>query len=87
MVNKEEEVVRKLNLIADGSIEEKTVFLEEIRLDREIEENLKRICEQITEKPIDRNARILEALDWMYYNDVCQGEKQYVLDQMKQIFL
>lgn len=84
---KEEEVVRKLNLIADGSIEEKTVFLEEIRLDREIEENLKRICEQITEKPIDRNARILEALDWMYYNYVCHGEKQYVLDQMKQIFL
>ena len=84
---KEEEVVRKLKLIADGSLEEETLILEEIRLDREIKENLKRMCEQITEQSIDRNAGILGALDWMYYNYVCHGEKQYVLEQMKQIFL
>lgn len=80
-------VLERLERIVHGDIEEKAIFLEQVNFFENRDKGLDCICTAILSESFDKNKRILQAVDDMFYLQVKRGETKTVLRQLLNIFV
>lgn len=81
------QVIECLENIKNGSIEEKSNFIETLQYEKDIPKVLNLIIDAIVSQSFDKNRKLLDLLDTFLYSQMQNGRLQLVLKIMLKIFI
>ena len=79
-------VLKRLALIANGSIKEKEEFVSELKYSKEECYELDNIVKQILKSGFEKSGIILDSLDYMFYGWLRSGKEAETLESLQKIF-